>query len=70
MPDCENCGATVSEAYVRVFSRGGRDVRACPRCPDKVRQNGRVRDAKSSRENARAVHSVPGESGDRSDSSA
>lgn len=70
MPECENCGATVSEAYVRVFSRAGDDVEACPRCPDKVRQNGRVRDAKGSRENARAVHSVPGDTADRSGSDA
>lgn len=68
MPKCQNCGAAVSEAYVRVFSPGGGDVAACPRCPDKVRQNGRARDAKSSRENARAVHSVPGDTGDSGDS--
>lgn len=51
MPECQNCGTFVTEAYVRVFSPN--DVehpRACPDCPDKVRRNGQIRDARSSRE--------------------
>lgn len=69
MPECQNCGATVSDAYARVFSPGD-GVNACPRCPDKVRAGGQVREARGSRENARAVDNVPGETGERSDSDA
>jgi len=55
MPRCRNCDAYVSDDYARVLSRDGETVRACPRCPDKVRTNGRVRDARATRGDARAV---------------
>ena len=46
-PHCRNCGAHVSERYVRVFSRRGVDhVECCPDCEDCVRQGGIVREAK------------------------
>lgn len=55
MPRCENCGAYVSDDFVRVLSRDGDTVRACPRCPDKVRVDGRVRDARSVRTSSHGV---------------
>lgn len=46
MPECSNCDAAVSEAYVRVFAPPGAEtVAACPRCPDMKRgTNGRPRE--------------------------
>ena len=50
MPECKNCGAFVTEQYVRVFAPTGMDtVRVCPNCPDMVREGGDVREAKSPR---------------------
>jgi NAD-dependent SIR2 family protein deacetylase len=50
MRECENCGAFVTEQYVRVFAPTGMDtVRVCPKCPDMVRKGGEVREAKSPR---------------------
>ena len=50
MPECENCGKFVTVQYVRVFAPTGMEtVRACPNCPDLVRRNGEIREAKSSR---------------------
>ncbi len=50
MPECLNCGAFVTEKYVRVFAPDGyADVRVCPACEDKVRDGGTVRDARSKR---------------------
>lgn len=47
---CENCGGHVSAEYARVFAPTGRDsVRVCPNCPDKLRDNGKIREARSSR---------------------
>lgn len=55
MPKCQNCGSFVTEQYVRVFAPDGMDnPRACPACPDKVRDGAEVRDAKAVRQ-ARAV---------------
>ena len=51
MAECKNCGAFVTEQYVRVFAPTDMDtVRACPNCPDMVRNNGDVREAKASRQ--------------------
>jgi hypothetical protein len=51
MPECENCGGFVTDQYVRVFAPTGMDtVRVCPNCPDMVRDNGGVREAKSPRD--------------------
>lgn len=51
MPDCKNCGAFVTERYVRVFSPPELDtVRVCPRCEDMIREGAEVREAKSPRE--------------------
>ena len=50
MAECDNCGAFVTEQYVRVFAPPGMDtVRVCPECPDMVREGGGVREAKSPR---------------------
>lgn len=55
MPQCQNCGAVVTERYVRVLSpRGVENPRCCPRCPDKLRQGSTVRDTRSSRVNQRS----------------
>jgi hypothetical protein len=52
MPDCLNCGAFVTEQYVRVFAPTGMDtVRVCPNCPDMLRDGNDVRDAKAPRQN-------------------
>jgi NAD-dependent SIR2 family protein deacetylase len=51
MADCENCGAFVTEQYVRVFAPTGMEtVRVCPSCPGMVREGGDVREAKSPRQ--------------------
>ena len=52
MPECRNCGAHVTEDYVRVFSRDPEEdgVEVCPECPDKIRgKGGKPRDARSTR---------------------
>ena len=50
MPKCLNCGAFVTETYVRVREpEGFQDARCCPECPDKIRDGGDVRDARSPR---------------------
>jgi NAD-dependent SIR2 family protein deacetylase len=51
MPECENCGGFVTDQYVRVFAPTGMTtVRVCPNCPDLLRDNGTVREAKSPRD--------------------
>lgn len=50
MPECQNCGAFVTEAYARVFTpRGVDEPRVCPDCPDKIRDGADVRTARSTR---------------------
>ena len=50
MPNCLNCGAFVTERYVRVFAPDDfGTVRVCPRCEDKVRDGATVREARSKR---------------------
>lgn len=55
-PECQNCGAFVSDDYLRVFEpEGVEQPRACPHCEDMVRAGSQVREAKSSRSRARTV---------------
>lgn len=55
-PECQNCGSTVSDRFVRVFSPDGETVRACPRCEDKTRDNtGRPRSTKAPKTRGVAV---------------
>ena len=50
MPDCRNCDGFVTEQYVRVFAPTGMDnVRVCPNCEDKLRDEAEVREAHSPR---------------------
>jgi hypothetical protein len=38
MPECQHCGAFVSESYARVFTpEEVEQPRACPNCPDRKR---------------------------------
>ncbi|WP_425311117.1 DUF7563 family protein [Halococcus dombrowskii] len=47
MPDCLNCGGSVTKQDVRVFAPTGMDtVRVCPNCPDMIREGNDVREAK------------------------
>lgn len=56
MPECQNCGSHVSTEYVRVFAPDEEeDPRACPFCEDMVREDGKVREARSSRARANGV---------------
>lgn len=51
MPECSNCGAFVTQNYVRVFAPADRDtVRVCPECPNRVRTGSEVREARSTRQ--------------------
>lgn len=51
MPECQNCGSFVTEAYVRVFAPNGMDQpRVCPECEDKLRDGAEVREARSPRQ--------------------
>ena len=51
MPECQNCGAFVTEDYVRVFAPEGHDnPRVCPECEDKLRDGADVREARSKRQ--------------------
>lgn len=50
MPECQNCGGFVTEAYVRVFAPNEmRNPRVCPDCEDRVRDGAEVREARSKR---------------------
>lgn len=50
MPECQNCGAHVTPDYARVFTPNGvENPRCCPECPDVIRRNGEVTDARSER---------------------
>lgn len=50
MPECNNCGAFVTVDYVRVFTPDGvEQPRVCPNCPDMVRTDGEVREARAVR---------------------
>jgi len=43
--ECQNCGASVSDAYVRVFvPDNATQPRACPHCPDKIRTGSVIRE--------------------------
>ncbi len=48
MPECQNCGGFVTAHYVRVFTPADvEEPRACPYCEDLVRDNGKIREAKT-----------------------
>lgn len=50
MPECQNCGSFVTEAYARVFTPTGVDApRVCPECEDMIRDGAEIREARSSR---------------------
>jgi len=50
MPECQNCGSFVTDAYVRVFTPDGvSQPRVCPNCEDKIRDGAEVREARSTR---------------------
>lgn len=51
MPHCQNCGSHVTKDYARVFTPNDVDEpRVCPNCPDKIRDKGKVRDARATRD--------------------
>jgi hypothetical protein len=50
VPECQNCGSFVTEAYARVFTPADvDDPRCCPDCPDMVRKGatGKPRETKN-----------------------
>jgi NAD-dependent SIR2 family protein deacetylase len=50
MPECQNCGAFVTDDYVRVFAPDGMNSpRVCPNCEDMVRDGASVREARAKR---------------------
>ena len=50
MPECQNCGGFVTDAYVRVFAANGlENPRVCPDCADRVRAGADVREARRTR---------------------
>lgn len=50
MRECNNCGSSVSERYVRVFAPDEtRGPRVCPNCEDLVRDGAEVREARATR---------------------
>jgi hypothetical protein len=50
MPECQNCGDFVTDAYVRVFApEGCENPRVCPNCEDKLRDGADIREARSTR---------------------
>ncbi|GGL33568.1 hypothetical protein GCM10009037_16490 [Halarchaeum grantii] len=50
MPECQNCGSFVTDAYSRVFTPDGLSApRVCPNCEDKIRDGAEVREARSTR---------------------
>ena len=52
MPECQNCGSFVTEAYARVFTpQSVEDPRVCPDCEDMIRDGAEIRRARSSRGN-------------------
>ena len=51
MPDCQNCGAFVTNDYARVFTPNDQDnPRVCPDCEDMIRDGHGVREARSPRQ--------------------
>lgn len=60
MPHCQNCGAHVTKDYARVFTPNDVDeVRACPNCPDRIRVDGQVREARSTRSGGGPARTSP-----------
>ncbi|MDQ2072869.1 hypothetical protein RBH20_10030 [Haloarcula sp. H-GB4] len=51
MPECQNCGAHVTDDYVRVFEPAGTtEPRCCPNCEDLIRDGPDVRNARAKRQ--------------------
>ncbi|MGB9958827.1 DUF7563 family protein (plasmid) [Haloferax prahovense] len=49
MPECQNCGSHVTEAYVRVFTPDSVDEpQVCPNCEDMIRERGGIREKRTS----------------------
>jgi NAD-dependent SIR2 family protein deacetylase len=54
MPQCRNCGAHVTPQYARVFTPNEvEQPRVCPDCPDRIRRQGEVVEARSQRRSGR-----------------
>lgn len=52
MPECQNCGSFVTEAYARVFTPPEMEnPRVCPDCEELIRDGAQIREARSSRGN-------------------
>ncbi len=50
MAECQNCGAFVTDRYVKVFTPEQVDrPRVCPNCEDKIRDGADVRKPRSPR---------------------
>lgn len=65
MPYCSNCGGFVTADYARVFTPNDTDdVRACPDCPDRIRVDGQVRDARSTRSGGKPPRTNPTNGGE------
>ncbi|WP_449271448.1 DUF7563 family protein [Halobaculum saliterrae] len=48
MPECQNCGAHVTERYARVFTPEGiTEPRICPSCEDKTRGKHGIREKRT-----------------------
>jgi hypothetical protein len=48
VPECQNCGAFVTERYLKVFEpEEVTSPRACPHCEDMVRRGKTVREKKN-----------------------
>lgn len=66
MPECRNCGAFVTKDYLRVgvpdaeLDAAGRPA-ACPFCPDRVREGGTVRPARSERHHRSGAYETDAE---------
>lgn len=51
MPECQNCGSFVTDAYARVFTPDHIDQpRVCPSCEDKIRDGANIRETRSPRQ--------------------
>lgn len=53
MHQCQNCGSSVTERYVRVFEpQGVDDPRVCPHCDDMIRHGADVRENRNTNQSA------------------
>lgn len=52
MPECQNCGSFVTDAYARVFTPTDVEYpRVCPYCDDTLRDGAQICEARSARGN-------------------